>query len=262
MYDLTLIKKNGGSYIDSREVAQLIGKQHNHLLRDIRGYAEVIDSGGLSKIGLSDFFIESSYHSAQNKSMPCYLLSKLGCELVANKLTGEKGVMFTAAYVYKFNEMETKETGRAATPIRSAQLGEYNNAANLIVHFMQKMGATSARILTFLKKLYAPLGIEVEVDPFPDTSNLYTAKKIAQMLGIRSIYGRPHAHAVSCILNENILIGDDHRTVLTAGFDDFIVVSVRYDDYAVGAVRRWLQENGYPGVVEGFDRNYYITHYR
>ncbi|MHB9924604.1 hypothetical protein CF091_14060 [Clostridium botulinum] len=30
----------------------------------------------------------------------------MGCEMVANKLTGSKGVIFTAKYVEKFNEME------------------------------------------------------------------------------------------------------------------------------------------------------------
>src|SRR5690606_23636378 len=29
-----------------------------------------------------------------------------GCDMVANKMTGEKGVLFTAAYVTKFEEME------------------------------------------------------------------------------------------------------------------------------------------------------------
>ena len=261
MYDLTLIKKDGHGYIDSREVALLIGKQHNHLLRDIRGYCSIITNFIESNFGLNDFFVESTYFDSIGRELPCYLLTKMGCEMVANKLTGEKGVLFTAAYVFKFNEMETEAARQIVSPaIRSAQLGEYNKTANLIVHFMQKIGATPVRILSFLKKLYAPLGIEVEVDAFPDTSNLYTAKKIATMLGIYSIYGLPHAHAVSCILNENIFIGDEHRTVLTAGFDDFIVVSVRYDNYAVEAVRNWIKANGKPGEVDGFYRTYYLVY--
>lgn len=34
------------------------------------------------------------------------MLTKKGCEMVANKMTGEKGVLFTAAYVTAFNKME------------------------------------------------------------------------------------------------------------------------------------------------------------
>ena len=88
MQELTIVKKNGGAYIDSRQVAEVIGKQHGHLMRDIRGYVEIMEKNGLSKIGLSDFFVESSYLNAQNKVQPCYLLTKMACELVANKLTG------------------------------------------------------------------------------------------------------------------------------------------------------------------------------
>ncbi len=53
MYDLTLIKQNGGVYIDSREVAIAIGKRHNDLLRDIRGYARYMGCGGVRKIARS-----------------------------------------------------------------------------------------------------------------------------------------------------------------------------------------------------------------
>ena len=258
MYNLTLVRKNGSGYIDSREVALLIGKRHDHLLRDIAVYRITLEKITAPNFGGCDFFVESTYVDVSGRERPCYLLTKMGCEIVANKLTGEKGIIFTAAYVYKFNEMET-ERGVAPT-IQPEQLGEYNKTANMIVHFMRKIGATPMRILSFLKKFYEPLGIEVEDEVFPDTSHLYTAKKIATKLGIYSLYGKPHAHAVSCILNENMRIGDEHRTVLTAGFDDFIVVSVRYDDYAVEALRNWLKANGYPGVVDGFYRNYYIRH--
>jgi len=112
MYDLTIITLNGGAYIDSREVAEIIGKAHKHLLRDIRGYIGIMQNRGLPNFGPSDFFLESCYLNEQNKEQPCYLLSKLGCELVANKLIGEKGVLFTAAYVTKFNAMEKAEITR------------------------------------------------------------------------------------------------------------------------------------------------------
>lgn len=59
-----------------------------------------------SKLSSQDFFIESAYINSQNKPQPCYLITKTGCDMVANKTTGEKGVLFTATYVTKFNQME------------------------------------------------------------------------------------------------------------------------------------------------------------
>lgn len=55
---------------------------------------------------LSEYFIESSYQDSTGRTCKCFLLTKLGCEMVANKLTGDKGIAFTAKYVKKFNEME------------------------------------------------------------------------------------------------------------------------------------------------------------
>ena len=88
-------------YLDSREVAEMVGKDHNKLLRDIRIYIEQL---GESKIGQSDFFTESTYQNSQNKTMPCYLVTKKGCEFIAHKLTGVKGTEFTAKYINRFHE--------------------------------------------------------------------------------------------------------------------------------------------------------------
>lgn len=108
MNELNIINRDGILAVDSREVAEMVGKEHNKLIRDIRTYCEYL---GQSNFGHSDFFIESTYQSAQNKTMPCYLITRKGCDMVANKMTGEKGVLFTAAYVDKFYKMEEKLKG-------------------------------------------------------------------------------------------------------------------------------------------------------
>lgn len=107
MSNLTIINQNGKLLAESRQVAEMVDKEHSHLMRDIRGYMEVL---GQSNFGLSNFFIESTYLSEQNKTLPCYLLTRKGCDMVANKMTGEKGVLFTATYVTRFEEMEQQLT--------------------------------------------------------------------------------------------------------------------------------------------------------
>ncbi|MGH4125637.1 MAG: Rha family transcriptional regulator [Clostridium sp.] len=103
MHNLTILNKNGQFVTDSREVAEVTGKEHPHLLRDIRGYMVIL---GQSNFGYSDFFIEDVYLNSQNKEQPCYLLTKKGCDMVANKMTGAKGILFTAEYVTRFEEMK------------------------------------------------------------------------------------------------------------------------------------------------------------
>lgn len=89
--------------ITSIEVAEMVGKDHNMLLRDIRRYVEQL---GQSKIAQSDFFQESTYINSQNKELPCFNVTKKGCEFIGNKLTGVKGTEFTAKFIIKFNNME------------------------------------------------------------------------------------------------------------------------------------------------------------
>lgn len=89
--------------LDSREVAEMVGKKHKNLLADIRVYVSEL---GELKIQPTDFFSESTYTTAQNKVLPCYLITKEGCEFIAHKLTGVKGTEFTAKYIKRFHQME------------------------------------------------------------------------------------------------------------------------------------------------------------
>ena len=102
---------NNDYTISSTEVAQMIGKEHYNLMKDIRKYiaqiAEVnFNFGGEVKIDFTDFFVESTYITEQNKEMPSYNITRKGCEFIANKLTGTKGTMFTAKFINRFHEME------------------------------------------------------------------------------------------------------------------------------------------------------------
>lgn len=93
--------------IESREVAKMIGRQHKNLIRDIRKYIDdILTSSNLSPL---DFFIKSTYKDTKGEIRDCYLLTKKGCEFVANKMTGKKGNLFTASYITKFNKMEKQQ---------------------------------------------------------------------------------------------------------------------------------------------------------
>ena len=52
MNELKLVVENGKLVADSREVADMVGKRHDHLVRDIDGYIEAI--GTETNLGVSD----------------------------------------------------------------------------------------------------------------------------------------------------------------------------------------------------------------
>lgn len=146
MNNLTIINQNGKLVTDSREVADMVDKQHKDLLASIRSYNEHLLSGHFRP---EDFFIPSTYQDSTGRTLPCYLLTKKGCDMVANKMTGEKGVLFTATYVTKFEEMEKslKPTCIEDVLIQSLQemkdmrqqLNEVNN--NALVAKSEAIGA-------------------------------------------------------------------------------------------------------------------------
>lgn len=111
MQDVQLFTFKGEEVIDSRDVANMIGKSHSHLSRDIAGYISDIEENP-KLVSPNQLFIPSTYLTKQNKEVRNYLLTKQGCEFVANKLTGKKGNQFTAEYVTLFNRMKQRENSR------------------------------------------------------------------------------------------------------------------------------------------------------
>ena len=98
--------------IESIEVAKMMDKEHKEIMwmidgnkkRGIVGIKPTIELS--ADLHLSDYFIENTYKDSMNRNKRCYSVTKMGCELLANKLTGEKGILFSARYVKRFNEMQ------------------------------------------------------------------------------------------------------------------------------------------------------------
>jgi phage regulatory protein, rha family len=108
MNELQVFNFNEVDVVDSRAVAEMVGKNHRDLMRSIHGYIDVMGKSTERNFAPSDFFIPRTYKDSTGRTLPCYLLTKKGCDMVANKMTGEKGVLFTAAYVTAFEKMREK----------------------------------------------------------------------------------------------------------------------------------------------------------
>lgn len=89
--------------LDSREVAEMMETEHKELMRKIRLHTEYLNEGDFT---LVDFFSESRYIDAKGEERPNYQITRKGCELLAHKMTGKKGIQFSARYIQKFHAME------------------------------------------------------------------------------------------------------------------------------------------------------------
>lgn len=204
MNDLQVFTYGTVEVVDSREVARMVERNHKDLLRDIRGYIEVMDKYTERKIAPSDFFIPHTYYDTTGRSLPCYLLTKKGCDMVANKMTGEKGILFTAAYVTAFEKMREYITGKKVTPdpskaaIAEAKLN--NSRARKATVWLKLAQANPVPTYQQICAHYASAELTggEAVLPLPEVrEKTYSAAEVGSMLGGIS------ANMIGRIANQN-----------------------------------------------------------
>lgn len=103
---------NGKPSVTSLQVAEAFGKEHFHVIRDIRAIIDADDDG----FGASNFGV-SSYLSEQNKEMPMFVMSKDGFVLLVMGYTGSEAMRMKKAYIARFNEMEESLRTRNDKPM-------------------------------------------------------------------------------------------------------------------------------------------------
>lgn len=93
--------------VTSLDVAETFGKEHKHVLEDVR---RICDS--LSTAEISALFYESDYVATNGKKNPMYLMNRDGFTLLVMGYTGEKAMKFKLAYINQFNQMEELLKGK------------------------------------------------------------------------------------------------------------------------------------------------------
>lgn len=77
---MDLMKKD--LVMTSREVAEITGKNHADVMRDIRSEIESIEKEGLEG---QRIFGESSYKNSQNKEQPMFVMGREGAMQIATR---------------------------------------------------------------------------------------------------------------------------------------------------------------------------------
>lgn len=190
MQDLQVVERNKELYVDSREIAKMVDKQHKNLIRDIDNYKGVILQS--SKLSPEDYFVESKYLGENGRYTKHYLLTKKGCDMVANKMTGSKGVLFTAMYVDAFHKMDEhiKQQAQISTP--TSQL----EAIKMFVQIQEEQQAFNQRIENEVTGIRNIVGIETK-NWRNDTNKILSA--IAQHLGGGDMHKKIKAEAYTAL---------------------------------------------------------------
>ena len=94
--------ENDQMLVSSLEVAKNFGKNHQHVMRDIRNLREGVQNW-------TDLFYESTYVHEQNKQQyPMYLMNRDGFTLLAMGFTGKDALEWKLKYIQAFNGVEAK----------------------------------------------------------------------------------------------------------------------------------------------------------
>lgn len=141
----------------SLDVAEVFGKRHDHVLRDIQsingsksGSVEAVNGpkfGGVEKFFLANFEL-ASYMDAKGEKRRMYHLTKDGFTLLVMGYTGEKAMLFKIAYIAEFNRMQAKLESIKTTALFRAhrKLEERNPDWKVIRREYLDAAGTAARI--------------------------------------------------------------------------------------------------------------------
>lgn len=134
-------------------------------------------------------------------------------------------------------------------PSHKEKLPSVNQMVKNIKGALHDAGVDSKYIAAEVVRIYSDNGYPVKVPLISDVPVLWDCTTIAKELGIYSESGRPHDKAVSAIIQK--LPISESEIVKTAysrnGHDG---VTVQYKDSVMQKIKLWLQENGYPTVIE------------
>nr|DAU31796.1 MAG TPA: regulatory protein [Caudoviricetes sp.] len=111
--------------VSSLQVAEIFGKRHGHVLRDIRQVlTQVPEIFVKSNFGVVEYPVRRGFGTEMVKA---YLLSKDGFTLLTMGYTGEKAMKFKVAYIDCFNEMEAQLANRVPDDPTSLGLPDFRN---------------------------------------------------------------------------------------------------------------------------------------
>lgn len=91
----------------SLDVASTFGKEHYHVLEDIRAIGRDISTPEFSGL-----FIEQEYIASNGKRNPMFVMNRDGFTLLVMGYNGEKAMQFKLAYIKQFNAMEAALQGK------------------------------------------------------------------------------------------------------------------------------------------------------
>ena len=161
--NLTVIESSNVLTMSSLEIAELTGKQHKHVLTDIRNM--------LNSLNIESAVFTADYKDSKGRTYQCYNLPK--DETLC--LIAGYNVQVRMRIIKRWQELEAK-----GKPDLSTDVGK--------LLLIQEMAAKQLELISENKRISESLSIAAPkaefVDSFVDSTGLKSFRKVAKILGI------------------------------------------------------------------------------
>ena len=152
----------------------------------------------------------------------------------------------------KYKEKTIREGITQKPEKKKKNLSAANMLAKTVSGIFKDAGVDPMFIAAEAKRLYkeqADIDIQIPLITDSTTQTLWDCTTMAKKLGIYSESGRPHDKAVSAIIQKIDLFTDEIvKTAYSRNGHDG--VTVQYKESVLEKVQEWLEENGYPSLIE------------
>ena len=197
-----------------------------------------------------DFFVRNSYEAREEYGITApnglTLLTESGYLMLVKSFTDDLAWKVQRQLVKSYFAVKKIKEDKSS---HKEKLPSVNQMVKNIKGALHDAGVDSKYIAAEVVRIYSDNGYPVKVPLISDVPVLWDCTTIAKELGIYSENGRPHDKAVSAIIQK--LSVSESEIVKTAysrnGHDG---VTVQYKDSVMEKIKLWLQENGYPTVIE------------
>lgn len=144
--------------ISSLQIAEITGKDHAHVMRDIRKT--------LDEVGIDQSRFGSIFKDSYNRSQACYLLPRRECDLVVSGYS----VKYRLAIIDRWQELEAQ--------VAAPALPNYAEALRLLADKIEENAALNLSVASLTPKADA-------LDRLADADGLFNITNAAKMLQIQ-----------------------------------------------------------------------------
>lgn len=134
-------------------------------------------------------------------------------------------------------------------PAHKEKLPSVNQMVKNIKGALNDAGVDSKYIAAEIIRIYSDNGYPVKVPLISEVPILWDCTTMAKEFGILSESGRPHDKAVSAII-QKLDVSEDEIVKTAYSRNGHDGVTVQYKDSVFQKVKEWLEENGYPTLIE------------